>query len=84
MKILQTVFHFIISITSLFVRKGRQCSCSAAGDTCTCGHCVPEHGSGVGRGRGNPVGMPPPNPVGTLGGLLILVAVGGYLYRLMG
>lgn len=84
MKILQTVLHFLFSVASLFVQKGRQCCNAVAGSNCTCGHCTPEHGGGTGRRGGNTVGMPPPESGGTLGALLILAAVGGYLYQLMG
>lgn len=95
---LQTIFDFILSLASLFFRRKRKDQPGqpvADGSGCT-GHPAPQHGGSAGSSGGDTLALPtrpspspepdrpPAGPVNMLGWALIMSAVGGYVYKLLG
>lgn len=86
---LQTIFDFILTLASLFFRRKRKAEPNkpVVGDTGSTGHPVPQHGGSAGCSGGDTLALPPrppAEPLNLLGWALIVSAVGGYVYRILG
>ena len=96
---LQTIFDFILTLASLFFRRKRKAQPDqpVAGVSGCPGTPAPQHGGGPGccgsdtlalpsqsPKPSQPPAGPPIGPLNMLGWALIVSAVGGYVYRLLG